>query len=173
MILLAVGAALYLTGTLDFLLNDKLNIKITRLRTLGTDDDIHHLHVSEIEVYKKSDKTKKFKLACADPCVNAMGAHEGSEPANAFDGDLTSGYHNRFAGQYDEPKPFYGTEDHFLHVEVKGGGKKSDVDRIVIHHGHPQKRRIVGAKIELLQNGKVVWESTFSDEREMYEFSIT
>lgn len=148
------------------------SVKITRPRSLGTDDDIHHLHISEIEVHRKSDDSL-LSIECADPCVNAMGPEEGAEPAKVYDKDRVSTYHNKYSGQYDTDKSYYGTEDHFLHVVVKGVSNKGDVGKIVVHHSHPQKRRIVGAKIELLKDGKMIWQSTFSGETDEYRFTVT
>lgn len=149
----------------------QLSLKISRPKSLGTDEDIHHLHISEIEVYKKSDGTK-LALSCANPCTNPMGHEINNDAPKAFDGDVDTMYHNRYKGQYDEANRFYGTEDHFLHVNIAGVSSKDDISKIKIVHKHPQKRRVIGATIELLSNGTRVWSSTFVDDKEEYEFTV-
>jgi hypothetical protein len=148
-----------------------LSLKISRPRSLGIADDIHHLHISEIEVYKKSDGTK-LTLSCAEPCINPMGAHPGSEAVKAFDKDVDTTYHNRYEGQYDAAMPFYGTEDHFLHINIAGASNKNEIGRIKVVHKHPQTRRIVGVRMDLLSNGSSVWNASFSEEKEEYEFTV-
>jgi len=148
-----------------------MSIRISRPRSLGTDADIHHLHISEVEAFKNGE-TVPMELRCADPCTNPMGPEVDLEAAKAFDKDIETTYHNKYTGQYDEAAPFYGTEDHFLHLIVVDAKKPEDVARIKIHHKHPQKRRIVGATIELLKDGTKVWDSTFVGEADMYEFAV-
>jgi len=169
-----VLAVLYFTGVIGaeaLTGSQQMSLKISRPRSLGTADDIHHLHISEIEVYKKSDGSK-LAISCANPCINPMGEHPGAEAIKAFDGDVTTTYHNRYVGQYDENNPFYGTEDHFLHVNIAGVSSKNEISKIKIVHKHPQTRRIVGAGIELLSNGTSVWNATFADPKEEYEFTV-
>lgn len=160
---------------------EDLSLRISRPRSLGTDEDIHHLHISEVEVRLKNGSLAT--LSCADPCINPMGPHPGAEPEKAFDGDVVTTYHNRYEGQYDEPNPYYGTEDHFLHVKIVGAKVKGDIAGIKIHHSHPQRRRVLGSTIELLKDAQVVWQSTFDESKEterlsedacpcIYEFAI-
>lgn len=49
---------------------DSITVRIVRDRSLGTSNDLHHLHPSEVEV-KMSDDTKA-QLSCGDPCTNPI-----------------------------------------------------------------------------------------------------
>ena len=147
-----------------------VSVKFTRPLSLGTDGDIHHLHLSEVQVFSKDGSP--LPLSCAEPCVNAMGPEEGNGPEMAFDGDVETTYHNKWVGQRDEANPFYGTETHFLHLRIGGVEGAGEVGRIVVHHSHPQKRRVVGVTVELLENGVPVWRDLFSDEQDEYAFDV-
>lgn len=147
-----------------------VSVRFVRPLSLGTEADIHHLHLSEVQVFAKDGRA--LPLACASPCTNAMGAEEGNGPENAFDGDLATTYHNKWVGQYEEATPFYGTETHFLHLTIGDVADAAQVGRIVVHHAHPQKRRVVGARVELLEGESVVWSDIFSEERDEYVFDV-
>ncbi len=131
----------------------KMSVRISRPLSLPQTDDLHHLHVGEIEVYNSDNK--KMTLQCADPCQSKSGQHGDLTPQLAIDGKPDTTTHSKF-GEGTK----YGSEEHFLHFNIDGYNRKSDIKKVIVIHSHSnpdQLRRLNGCILELIVDGKRVW----------------
>ncbi len=131
----------------------KMSVRISRPLSLPQTDDLHHLHVGEIEVYNSDNK--KMTLKCADPCQSKSGQHGDATPQLAIDGKPDTTTHSKYG-----EGTTYGSEEHFLHFKIDGYNRKSDIKKVIVIHSHSnpnQLRRLNGCILELIVDGKRVW----------------
>lgn len=145
-------------------------IRIERPLSLGIADDMHHLHLGEIIITKQDGTIANLK--CCNPCTNAMGPQGTDIPQNAIDGNPKTIYHNKWVGQYDKPKPFYGTEDHFLDFRITDISSIKDIKSIKIIVTHGATRRLQGVSVSILENGAPIWTDTIKTPSNAVVFNL-
>jgi hypothetical protein len=133
----------------------KMSVRISRPLSAGTADNVHHLHVGEIEVYDKDDK--KLALTCAEPCQSSLGQYGTHTTQMAIDGNHATTTHSNYGEGVA-----YGSQEHFLHFLVEGEHKKSDIKRIVVVNSNSvtSLSRMNGCILQLFVDGKEVWKKT-------------
>jgi hypothetical protein len=166
--------ALVLVGVVAYFMffnKKQYRIRIERPLSLGIANDIHHLHIGEIEIFKKDGTLAK--LICNEPCTNPMGPQNNeSGPQKAIDGNNKTIYHNKYTGQYNPENPFYGTEDHFLDYIITDVSSIKDIKSIKITVTHPQTRRLQGVIVSILENNNPIWNNTIKTPSNAVVFNL-
>jgi len=156
---------------LNFFNPPVISIKITRPKTLSTANDLHHLHIKEIYVFKKDGS--KLQLKCANPCTNSLGTETGNPVTNAFDGNESTESHSRFT---ENGVHIYTSkvvnEDHFIHLIIEGIKSIKEISKIKIVHRTTAQNRFVGAIIQLMENNKPKLSSVINEAKEIYEIEV-
>ena len=135
-------------------------LKLERPLSAGTGNDMHHLHVSEIEVLDVSGAKIELRPHDASPFVKKGYRSEGVflSYEKAVDGDSATATHNDFG-----PGVQYGSEDHWMAFSL--AEPHGTVREVHIVAKQPAWFcRAVGARVSLLRDGAVVWEHVFTEE---------
>jgi hypothetical protein len=161
----------YKDDILNFFSPPVVSIKITRPKTLSTANDLHHLHIREIYVFKK-DGTK-LPLKCANPCTNSLGTETGNPVTNAFDGNESTESHSKYT---ENGASIYATkvvnEDHFIHLIIDGIKSVKEISKIKIVHRTTAQTRFVGAIIQLMENNNPKLSTVINEAKEIYEIQL-
>lgn len=164
----SLGAPRPLYHALMFIMKmPAVSLLIVRPLSLGTSSDMHHLHISEVEVFSKS--SSPLSLSLADPAVNQMGTVAGAGPERTIDGNTSTNHHSNYGAGVA-----YGSETHFLHLLINNISSAAEVGTIKVHHNVSSgaQHRLVGATIQVLEEGEVMWSSTFATVGTLYTFTV-
>eukprot|EP01050_Picozoa_sp_SAG11_P006162 SAG11_NODE_467_length_9212_cov_2.153627_4_plen_254_part_00 len=126
--------------------NTLVRVRITRPLALGTDDDIHHLHIRQIEVFS-SDGTKLYLQPSSGNATNPNGCVAGQGPDIAVDGDTESDAHTHSAFEPKDEK--YGVEDLWLDYTIEGVASPAEIANVTIWNKTASQKRLEGCTVTL------------------------
>jgi len=121
-----------------------IRIRLTRPVSAGTGDNMHHLHIRQLEVLDHSREKIPLKYVAASKQMAAAASGKLS-PRYAIDGKLSTYNHNAYGGTWE-----YGCEDHWMEFECES----QVVSSVLLYiYPYPEEnpftwQRIVGARIE-------------------------
>lgn len=146
-------------------------VRIERPLSAGTDNDMHHLHFSSLEVYDQTGA--KLQLAYTGNASEYVkrGMKNAQTPADVIDGNINTWNHSDYS---DNAK--YGSQDHWMEFEVPeasayGTGTPTT---IVLRNDKGNRSRTPGVKLALLDHkGMTVEAFTLTTDEVEQRFELT
>eukprot|EP01084_Bolivina_argentea_P080572 145927_1 len=148
----------------------ELTIRLTKpLSKVGAKQNMHHLHIRQIEIYSKLHQFCSLKFKNASKCV--IDGHGGRSPLICIDGDRSEGSFNH--SDHSNPQKI-NAEDLWMEFIIDENKKfiesVNDIGYVVIYNRIACAARLQGAVIQLFSDGVVVKEWTVNQVRKMYKF---
>ena len=141
---------------------NEFSVRLTRPLSLGTAEDMHHLHIRQIEVFSsETGELCNLRFQNASPCVKRGHDLHGKlrTPLCCIDGDKSYSSYNH--NDYSD-RGTSNSESHWMEFDIVRGRSPFidfpvDVGRVVIHNRvRGCQRRIVGCVLELKCDGDVL-----------------
>lgn len=148
-----------------------ISIRLTRPLSLGTNRDMHHLHIRQIRVFSKCGLLCPLTFHDASPCVKRGHILESKcrDPKGCIDGDLDTYTHNDYSNRIES-----NSESHWMEFNVdntKCGWIDSvhDIDNVVIYNRLDGCNvRTIGCILELKNDDKTVTKWTLKGVHDEY-----
>ena len=154
----------------------EISIRLTRPLSIGVAQDMHHLHIRQIQVYSRDNGICPLKYVSASPCMARGSPHEGGDrtPKRCIDGDTNQGTYNH--NDYSN-RPESNSEDHWMEfmIDTEKCEFIDDIDHVMIYNRVTNgycMRRLQGSVLQLLMDGKVVKNWTVNGTQKKYEFKM-
>ena len=138
-------------------------VRLERPLSAGTDADMHHLHLSSLEVYDQTGaKLSLTYNGNASEQVKRGHVKRGqaATPANVIDGNLKSSSHNDYSGGKAE----YGTQNHWMEFDIAEAtvyGSGTPTTAVITDGSDGYQSRLAGVRLLLAsvdsENGRSSW----------------
>eukprot|EP01083_Nonionella_stella_P313724 1127442_1 len=150
----------------------EIGIRLTRPLSVGVRNDMHHLHIRQIEVYSKSLAYCRLTFKEGSECVT-IGSN-GKTPLKCIDGDRSSGSFNH--SDYSN-RTKSNSQKHWMEFVIDGDKHHvadiNDIDHVVIYNRTACSSRLRGCILSILRDGRAVKTWTVRETKHVYKFVMT
>ena len=124
-------------------------VGLERPLSAGTDADMHHLHLSSLEVYDQTGaKLSLTYNGNASECVKRGHGDPAATPANVIDGNFLSSSNDDYSGGNTE----YGTQDHWMEFDIAEAtvyGSGTPTTAVIANRKDIYSKRLAGVRLLL------------------------